>query len=144
MSAMELDEYDDDYIEEEIIPVGKRVGYGIYRDEHGYARAPDGRITHVSREDIIDILERDTIHVQTHICLPDHAAKFTRILPRLRSYTRADIDDIVHGIYRPQEMSLDDNYKRLDDVYYPLNDNIDRLTDELKEEMDVIRRQNEI
>ena len=101
----------------------------------------------MSREDIIDILERDTMHVQTRICLPYHAEKFTRILPRLRSYRRADIDDIVHGIYRPQEMSLYDNYKRLDDVYYPLNDNIDRLTtrmDELKEEMDVIRRQNEI
>ena len=42
----------------------------MYIDEHGYARVPDGRIIHVSREDIIDILERATMHVYAHICLP--------------------------------------------------------------------------
>ncbi|KAH0868208.1 hypothetical protein HID58_075230, partial [Brassica napus] len=50
-------------------------------------------------------------------------------------------------VLRPQEMSLDDTYKRLDDVYFPLNDNIERLTtrmDELKEKMYMIRRQNAI
>ncbi|KAF2570599.1 hypothetical protein F2Q70_00003623 [Brassica cretica] len=64
-----------------------------------------------------------------------------------QGYSRADIDDIVHGIYRAQEISLDDTYKRLDDVYYPLNASIDRLTtnmDELKENMDMIRRKNAI
>ncbi|KAF2559271.1 hypothetical protein F2Q68_00016102 [Brassica cretica] len=38
-------------------------------------------------------------------------------------------------------------YAELDDVYYPLNDSIERLTtrmDELKEEIDMIRRQNAI
>ena len=125
----------------------KKDEYGVYKDDHGYARAPDGRIIHVSREDIRDILERATIYVDASICLPEHAQKFTRILPRLRSYSRADIDDMVHVIYRAQEMSLDDTNKRLDDVYYPLNDIIERLTthmDELKEEMYMIRRQNAI
>ena len=68
-------------------------------------------------------------------------------MPQLGSYSKADIDDIVHGIYRIQDMSLDDTYKRINDVYYPLNDNIDMLTtrmDELKEEMDVIPRHNAV
>ena len=44
-------------------------------------------------------------------------------------------------------MSLDDSYRRIDDVYYPTNNNITRLTthmDELKEEIHMIRRQTEI
>ena len=101
----------------------------------------------MSRKDIRDILVRSTMHEQAQICLPEHAEKFTRTLPKLRSYSREDIDDIVHGIYRAQEMSLDDTYMRLNDVYYPHNDNIDRLTthiDELKEEMDMIQRQNAV
>ena len=101
----------------------------------------------MSRKDIRDILVRATMHGQAQICLPEHAEKFTRTLPKLRSYSRADIDDIIHEIYRAQEMSLDDTYKRLDDVYYPLNDSIDRLTtrmDGLKEEMDMIRMQNAV
>ena len=121
--------------------------YGVYRDELGFAKAPDGRIIHVSREDIRDIMKRATMYEEASICLPEHAEKFNRILPSQRSYSRADIDDMVHGICRSQEMSLDDTYRRLDDVYYTLNDSIDRLTtrmDELKEEMDMIWRQNAI
>ncbi|KAF8098785.1 hypothetical protein N665_0258s0018 [Sinapis alba] len=38
-----------------------------------------------------------------------------------RTYSIAEIDDIVHEIYKAQEMSLDDFYKRLDDVYYPID-----------------------
>ncbi|CDY12337.1 BnaA06g20070D [Brassica napus] len=68
-------------------------------------------------------------------------------MPVPDNYSRADIDDMVHGIYRDQEMSLDESYKRLDDVYYPINNRIDRLTvrmDELKEEIYMIQRQNAV
>ncbi|WZZ51160.1 hypothetical protein YC2023_051267 [Brassica napus] len=68
-------------------------------------------------------------------------------MPKPNTYSKADIDDMVYGIYIAHEMSLDDSYKRLDDVYYPLNDNIERLNthmDELKEEIDVIQRQTTI
>ena len=54
---------------------------------------------------------------------------------------------MVHEIYRAHDMSLDDTYRRFDDIYYPLNDNIEMLTtrmDELKEEIDMIRRHNAI
>ena len=51
--------------------------YGVYRNEHGYARAPDGGIIHVSRKNIRDILERATMHGQALICLPEHAKEFT-------------------------------------------------------------------
>ncbi|KAF2551135.1 hypothetical protein F2Q68_00034972 [Brassica cretica] len=56
------------------------------------------------------------MYEEASICLPEHEEKFTRLLPSLRSYSKADVDDMVHGIYRAQEMSLDDTYKRLDDV----------------------------
>ncbi|KAF2561256.1 hypothetical protein F2Q70_00017254 [Brassica cretica] len=68
-------------------------------------------------------------------------------MPKLGNYSRADIDDMLHGIYRAQEMSHEESYRRLDDVYYPLKDSIERLTirtDDLKEEMDVIQRQNAV
>jgi len=83
------------------------------------------------------------MHGQAQFFLPEHAEKFTRTLLKLGSYSRTYIDYTVHGIYRAQEMSLEESYRRLDDVYYPLNDSIDSLTtckDELKEEMDMIRR----
>ncbi|KAF2578471.1 hypothetical protein F2Q68_00004279 [Brassica cretica] len=87
------------------------------------------------------------MHGYAHICLPEHAEKFTRTMPVPDTYSRAEIDDMVHGIYRAHEMSLDDSYKRLDDFYYPINDSIDRLTarmDMLKEEIYMIRRQTAI
>ena len=68
-------------------------------------------------------------------------------MPKPDTCSRAEIDDMVNGIYRAQEMSLDDYYKRLDDVYYPIDDSINRLTvhmDELMENIDMIRRQTEI
>ncbi|WZZ35276.1 hypothetical protein YC2023_018677 [Brassica napus] len=83
----------------------------------------------------------------THICLPEYAEKFTRTMPKPDTYNRAEIDDMVHGNYRAQEMSMNDYYKRLNDVYYPIDNNITMLTarmNELKEEIDIIRRQSEI
>ncbi|KAF3568432.1 hypothetical protein DY000_02016670 [Brassica cretica] len=96
----------------------RRDEYDIYGDEHGNARVVDGRIIHVSREDIREIMERAAIDGHTHICLPKYAEKFTKTMsdPEPDTYSRADIDDMVHGIYKAQEMSLDDYYMRLDDV----------------------------
>lgn len=37
----------------------KQDEYGVYRDEEGNARANDGKITDVSKENIEAILERD-------------------------------------------------------------------------------------
>ena len=56
----------------------RRVEYKIYRDGHGNARSVDGRIIHVSREDIREIMERAAKDGDTHICLPEYAEKFTR------------------------------------------------------------------
>ena len=101
----------------------------------------------MSREEIMEIMERAAMDGHTHIFLPEYGEKVTRTMPVPDIYSRAEIDDMVHGIYRDQEMSLDDSYKRLDDVYYPINDNIDRLTvhmDEMKEEIDMIQRQTAV
>ena len=51
----------------------RRDEYGVYRDEHGYAQAHEGTIIYVSKEDIIHILERATMHREANIHLPEHA-----------------------------------------------------------------------
>ncbi|KAF3568936.1 hypothetical protein DY000_02015517 [Brassica cretica] len=97
--------------------------YGIYRDKNGYAGVANGIIIHV-------------------VCRGNH---YNRARPE--TYNKAESNELVEGIYRAIGTADDYFTKRLDDVYYPINDNIERLTtriDELKEEMDMIRRQNAI
>ncbi|KAL0706236.1 hypothetical protein Bca4012_072662 [Brassica carinata] len=74
----------------------RRDEYDIYGDEHGNARVVDGRIIHVSREDIREIMERAAMDGHTHICLPKYAEKFTKTMsdPEPDTYSRADIDDM--------------------------------------------------
>ena len=105
----------------------RRDEYGIYRDEHGNARSVDGRIIYVSKEDIGEIMERAAIDGHTHICLPEYAEKVTRTMLVPVTYSRGEINEMVHGIYRAHEMSLDDSYMRLDDVYYPIENRITKI-----------------
>ncbi|KAH0926383.1 hypothetical protein HID58_018639, partial [Brassica napus] len=75
--------------------------------------------------------------------------------PEKNSYNKAQIDELVNEIYRVISTSDDFNSKRLDDiyylfdnningVYYPLRDDVDFLTtrlDALQHEMVIIQRQ---
>lgn len=63
-----------------------------------------GRMIHVSREDTRDILERSAMDGQTHICLPEYAERSTKIMPEPDTYSKAEIDETVQGIYRAHEM----------------------------------------
>lgn len=121
--------------------------YGIYRDKNGYAGVANGIIIHVSRDEIRAILERASMVGHTHISLTEYAEVTITTVPEPETYNKAEINELVEGIYRAIGTADDYFTKRLDDVYYPINDNIERLTtriDGLKEEMDMIRRQNAI
>ena len=68
-------------------------------------------------------------------------------VPEKDTYNKAEVDELVADINGAMRTTYDYHSKRLDDVYYPLNDSIDRLTtrmDGLKEEMDMIRMQNAV
>ncbi|KAF3493007.1 hypothetical protein DY000_02053110 [Brassica cretica] len=84
----------------------KRYEYNVYRDEHGYTRAPDGRIIYVSREDIRDILERATMNGEASVCLPEHASK-QDTLSTLSSFHTATIPKVHAQQYQSnKEKSL--------------------------------------
>lgn len=99
----------------------------------------------MSREYIREILERAAMNGHIHICLPEYAERTTKTMLEPDTYIKAEIDDMVQGIYRAQELSQDDYYKRLDDVYNPINNIIIWLTtqmDEMKQEIYMIQRLN--
>ncbi|KAF2575844.1 hypothetical protein F2Q70_00002977 [Brassica cretica] len=62
--------------------------YGVYRNEHGYARAVDGRAILVSKEDIRAIVERATLHEHSYICLLEHAEGYTTSIPESDTYNK--------------------------------------------------------
>lgn len=49
------------------------------------------------------------MHGHSYIYLPRDAERFTNTMPEPNTYSRAEIDDMVHGFYRAQKMSLEDN-----------------------------------
>ncbi|KAL0696212.1 hypothetical protein Bca4012_063392 [Brassica carinata] len=59
----------------------KKDEYGVFRDEHGYARVLDGRSIHASKEDVREILERASTLEHTYICLPEDTELFKLINP---------------------------------------------------------------
>ena len=61
---------------------------------------------------------------RTCIRLPEHTEIFAQSRPESHTYTRAEIDEMVHGIYRAMGTSEDYFTKGLDDVYYPSNNSI--------------------
>ena len=77
--------------------------YGIYRDKDVYARAPDGRIIHVSREGIRAILERSVMVGHIHISLQEYAEVPPTTVLEPNTYSRTEIDELVEGIYRAIE-----------------------------------------
>ena len=124
-----------------------RDEYSVYRDEDGFARAKDGRIIHVSKEDIRAILQRATIVGRTHIGLPEYAVVSIRTVPDEASYSKAEIDEMVAEIYRVLRTSDDYHSKRLDDIYYPFDNSISWLTtrtDEMKQDIAMIQNQHAV
>ena len=102
--------------------------YGVYRDDHGYARDVDGHIIHVSKDDIRKLMERASRDEHIYICLPEHASSFTqtKLVPEI--YTKDEINEMFYGVCGAQEKNEGDFQMKLDGVYYPLNDSISWLT----------------
>ncbi|KAF2580677.1 hypothetical protein F2Q68_00005208 [Brassica cretica] len=90
----------------------RKIEYGVYRDESGYARSVAGEMIHVTKDNIRKILERASLFEESHICLPEHATSFTptRLAPEI--YTKDEINEMVIGICGAQE-KLGDELKTL-------------------------------
>ncbi|KAF2569731.1 hypothetical protein F2Q68_00025597 [Brassica cretica] len=97
---------------------------GKYRDDQGCARDMDGHIINVSKEEIINLMERASRDEQSYICLPEHASSFTqtKLLPEI--YTKDEINEMFYGVCGAQEKYESDFQMKLDGVYHPLNDSI--------------------
>ncbi|KAG5414867.1 hypothetical protein IGI04_002434 [Brassica rapa subsp. trilocularis] len=138
----------------------QRDEYGVYRDECGHARGVAGEMIPVTRDDIRKLLERASLFEESHICLPEHATSFTltRLAPEL--YTKDEINEMVFGICGAQEkLSLQqcsaqhkDEWEasyidtRINDVYCPLNNNVDWLSTKielLQQDLDTIRKKDQ-
>ncbi|KAF3600916.1 hypothetical protein F2Q69_00037119 [Brassica cretica] len=102
--------------------------YGVYRDEHRYARDLEGRTIRVHNRDFRRLLERASRDEPSYICLPEHANSFTqtKLIPEI--YTKYEINEMFYGICGAQEKYEGDFQMKLDGVYHPLNDSIGWLT----------------
>ncbi|KAF2584000.1 hypothetical protein F2Q70_00035941 [Brassica cretica] len=95
--------------------------YGVYRDESGHARSIAGEMIPVTKDNIINFLERASLFEESHICLPEHATSFTPTSLAPEMYTKDEINEMVTGICGTQE-KLGDKLKTLvDDTYQPLD-----------------------
>ncbi|KAF3590824.1 hypothetical protein DY000_02022733 [Brassica cretica] len=102
--------------------------YGVYRDEHGYARDRDGNTICLHNMDIRRVLERASRDEPRYICLPEHANLFTqtKLVPEI--YTKDEINEMFYGVCGEQGKNKEAFQMKLDGVYYPLNDSISWLT----------------
>ncbi|KAF2599901.1 hypothetical protein F2Q68_00010577 [Brassica cretica] len=102
--------------------------YGVYRDDHGYARDLEGRTIRVHNRDIRRLLERASRDGPSYICLPEIASLFTqtKLVPEI--YTKDEINEMFYGVCGAQEKYEGDFQMKLDCVYHPLNDSIGWLT----------------
>ncbi|KAF3539794.1 hypothetical protein F2Q69_00024213 [Brassica cretica] len=77
--------------------------YGVYRDEHGYARDLDGNTIHLHNMDIRRVLERASRDEPSYICLPERANLFTqtKLVPEI--YTKDEINEMFYEVCGEQE-----------------------------------------
>ncbi|KAF3487804.1 hypothetical protein F2Q69_00054956 [Brassica cretica] len=144
------------------------------RDPEGQARAMDGHILNISKEDIADIItmngSRNFLDTQTRVEDPpsiDGQSEFRGVLNQKRkrkprweytetptptvadeaSYSKAKIDEMVAEIYSAIRTSDDYHSKRLDDVYYPFDNSISWFTtciDDRKQNIAMIQKQHAV
>ncbi|KAF3541478.1 hypothetical protein F2Q69_00022399 [Brassica cretica] len=97
--------------------------YGVYRDEHGYARDLDGNTIHLHNMDI----------------------RRTKLVPEI--YTKDEINEMFYGVCGEQEKNKEAFQMKLDGVYYPLNDSISWLTtcmEEIKKDIARIQQVTDV
>ncbi|KAF2573527.1 hypothetical protein F2Q70_00002182 [Brassica cretica] len=124
---------------------------GIFRDPDGYTKAIDGRTLHVSREDILDILQTangaDNLFMHQRSNPEQKATKEfydtaggidNGFIQRSRHttqpsidvdiYTKDKINEMFYGVCGEHERNKEAFQMKLDGVYNPLNDSISWLT----------------
>ncbi|KAF2591244.1 hypothetical protein F2Q70_00038825 [Brassica cretica] len=72
--------------------------YGVYRDEHGYARDLEGHTIRVHNRDIRRLLKRASRDEPNYICLLEHANLFTQTKMVLEIYTKDEINEMFYGV----------------------------------------------
>ncbi|KAF2574705.1 hypothetical protein F2Q70_00003925 [Brassica cretica] len=95
--------------------------------------------------DIKRILERASRDEPSYICLPEHASSFTqtKLVPDI--YTKDEINEMFYGVCGEQEKRKEAFQKKVNVVYYPLNDSISWLTTCMEEmKQDITRIQHAI
>ncbi|KAF2541923.1 hypothetical protein F2Q68_00031241 [Brassica cretica] len=106
--------------------------FGIFKDSVGRARGMDGSILNVSKEDFSELF---AMHGSDPFCQPKEESPIRPsidkrplsstdglVTPAKDSYNKAEIDELVEEI---DIRTLDDYHsKKLDDVYYPFENNI--------------------
>ncbi|KAF2565161.1 hypothetical protein F2Q70_00016896 [Brassica cretica] len=102
--------------------------YGVYRDDHGYARDMDGHIISVSKDDIKKLMERASRDEHNYICHPKHASLFTQTKLAPEIYNKDEINEMFYEVCGAQEKYEGDFQMKLVGVYYSLNDSISWLT----------------
>ncbi|KAF3540780.1 hypothetical protein F2Q69_00021681 [Brassica cretica] len=117
--------------------------FGVYRDEQGYTRDLDGNTIRLRNMDSRRVLERASRDEPSYICLPEHATLFTqtKLVPDI--YTKDEINEMFYGVCGEQEKNKEAFQKKIDGVYYPLNDSISWLTTCMEEmQQDIARIQH--
>ncbi|KAF3560143.1 hypothetical protein F2Q69_00012611 [Brassica cretica] len=117
--------------------------YGVYIDDQGYARDPEGHTIRVNNRDIRRLLERASRDEPSYICLLEQASSFTqtKLVPEI--YTKDEINEMFYGVCGVREKYEGDFQMKLDGVYHPLNDSIGWLTTSMEEmRQDIARIQH--
>ncbi|KAG2311912.1 hypothetical protein Bca52824_023469 [Brassica carinata] len=107
--------------------------YGVYRDEDGNAHALDGRIINVSKEDIEAILEMTDKSGGKYLSLPQYEGYF--LMPGVYctpprppvsdTFSRVHVIELL-DIYRAQGWMFEEFYRKIDEIYFSLNNSIGR------------------
>ncbi|XP_048621675.1 uncharacterized protein LOC106446274 isoform X1 [Brassica napus] len=131
--------------------------FGMFRDSERRARGMHGSILNVSKEDSEELF---SMHGSNLFCQPKKESA-TRpsidrrpfssinglVAPEKNNYTKVEIDVLVEEIYRVIRTSDDFHSKRLDDIYYPIDNSISWLTssmDEMKQNLAMLQKQLEV
>ena len=102
-------------------------------------------------------MDRRSVRIETKIASSEHENETSlgdekRVWCNINraeqaTYIKAEIDELVADIYRAMRTTYDYHSKRLDDIYYPFNNNISWLTtrtDDMKQDIAMIQEQHAV
>ncbi|KAF2549196.1 hypothetical protein F2Q70_00021658 [Brassica cretica] len=146
----------------------QRDEYVVFIDECGHAQGVAGEMIPVTKDDIRKLLERASLFEESHICICGAQEKLGEELKSLQLEKEATTSTTIDAPHAPSinvslptaqipaqpqcsaqhkdewEVSYIDT--RINDVYYPLNNNVDWLSTKielLQQDLDTIRKKDQ-